>query len=287
MTSISIEGGPLRRWLESAPADRRQALVGYHLDDGKDEWLIDAVAEHALILILLDADGETPTKRRKQLPVSSIEDSHVIWGEDADLYMEILNSRSSLQVQIDEALRIVLEWGWPASVPLGPTAIDLANILIKCGVDGGDLKEEDIDRFAEIVERAKAAALFGANWLRRYIENHCSAALSLGGHCRIHASALFRLADRFEDALSITEMLATGQTTGLSQSAIATMCVTRAAALMDKFEASQWKDNSTTLLTDARTLLNRSYAIHGGAGEYHQNSFFRLLSLEKSLRRNA
>lgn len=280
----SIDGADLRAWWPAATASRRRSLTGYHLDDSENEWLIEEVTEHGLNLVLLGPDGYTPTSRRRKLPASAIDDSTVVWNDSAgsQLSKEIAAEKPPHQIKADEAYRFLLQRGWPAGNPLGMAAIDVASILKQLDGVGVHPGKDDINRFSSIVEKTKETANFGAKCLRQFIDRGQFANTSLAGHCRIQLSSLFRMAGRYQDALEATSILVSRRTGGLSQSEVAAMCITRAAALMDKFEMTRTSDNATSCLVEAREMLKWSYAIHGSDSEYQKAAFGRLLSLEKS-----
>ena len=198
---------------------------------------------------------------------------------------QMSDARSPLQKKAAEAFRFLLQRGWPADRSLGLSAIDLEHVLVL--LDGNTVPPDaaDIDKLTNFAEQSPKTALVGARWISEFITRNGPRAQSLALHCGIHLSALYRAAGRYEEALSATSILVTGPTGGLDQSAVATMCVTRAAALMDKFEHARNAKNANDSLAEARKLLGRSYAIRGGeSNEYSSATFGKLLSLEKSLK---
>ena len=277
-----ICGADLVSWFFSATDSRRQEIIGYVLDDGISEWLIDNVDGLKLSLTLLAQNGITPTGKRKLLLVSAINESYVASSSasKANISDEIRENRSPLQKEIEVAYQFLLGRNWPAGNPLGMTARELASILKQldgyktCPTEGG------IDRFSDIVEKSQSTARWGADRLRDFIKRGDSVAISLAGYARVQLSALYRKAKLYDEALDATSVLVTDQARGLSQSTIAALCITRAAALMDKFEIAPSNQNATTYLAESRKMLGRAYAINVD-NEYQHAAFFRLISLEK------
>ena len=286
MDEISIEGHEIRRLLDRAQESASGILQGLHLDDGQSEWLVEGLIDNKLCLVRLHSDGITATNVRRQLPASGISDDYVLFGEPGQPGFEemLAATMSSLDIIIDRSIRLLQSKGLPQAASLGARAMDVAVVYEKLQT-ASDVMEEDLDKFTEIIERSQDQALWGANILKAFMAHESNDNPALIARCRIHISALFRKAGRFMDAIAATDVLVRNETKGMTQGAICAMSITRAAALMDKFDSNRMADPTRQSLEDAKRYLSRAFAIRGGESDEFLNATYgRLNSIEKQVK---
>ena len=272
--------------MEKAPVERREALIGFHADDGKCEWRVIGAADAYFQMRQVADDGETLLVREKRVPLGAL-DAYAFWHPDDDdqLTEKILASRSSAEINRDRSQQYLAGRGLPAGVTL-PAAeeADLASLLhqLQTVTNAKKVRDEDICRVAAICDGTPPLALAGARWIKAFIAR-CVPTSPLAVQCRVQVATLYRRAGRPKDALEATEAFVQNRASWqLTPPTSAMICLIRASAMMDVYENNPLAVDAPILLQRANILLKRGYKFNKGGGTLQEQAFWRHRALIKS-----
>jgi hypothetical protein len=282
----TLEGHQIRQWVEKAPADRRDALIGLQADDGKNEWRVIGAADAYLQMRQVASDGETLLDKEKKVPFGAL-DAYAFWHPAGDERVadQILASRSAFEVRRDRVHQYLSGRGLPAGATLSvDDEAELASLLrkLQTAPDASKIREQDVWRIAAICDGTPSLALAGARWIQDFIAR-CVPTSPLAIQCRVQTATLHRRAGRPKDALAATEPFVKHRTSWqLTAPTSAMICLIRASAMMDIYENNSLALDAPTLLYRANVLLKRAYKLNKGGGVLQEQAFWRHRTLVKS-----